>query len=72
MSDFISESQRHARMVFMAVGPTERLQLRELTDDSVVWSTGASQDPGRDEARMRHAALRLGYVVVGDVGFERW
>ena len=72
MSDLASETRRHARIVIMAVGPTERLQLRELVDDSVVWSSGASQDPGRDEARLRGVALRLGYVVVGDVGFERW
>ena len=56
----------------MLGGATEWLQLRELTDDSVLWSSGASQDPDRDEARLRHAALRLGYVVVGNVGFERW
>ena len=72
MSDLAGESARRARIVFMLGGPTERLQLRELADDSVVWSSGASQDPDRDEARLRHAALRLGYVVVGNVGFERW
>ncbi|HLH72115.1 MAG TPA: hypothetical protein VKX96_02445 [Chloroflexota bacterium] len=67
----MSESARQARIVFLAVGPIERLQLRELVTDSVVWSTGISSDPGRDEARVRREAEQMGYEVVGKVAIER-
>lgn len=53
----------------MVVGPVPivRLQLREVGTDWVLGSMVASGDQARDVERIRRAAERMGYDVVGEV-----
>jgi hypothetical protein len=58
----------------MIIGPVPigRMQPRELGTDRVIGSFACSHDRSADEARIRRAAERRGFAIVGEIATERW
>jgi hypothetical protein len=68
----LANDEKRARIVRQIVGPVERLQLRHVPSDWLIYAMGIGPDPAASVERLRRAAVRRGYVVEEGVTVEDW
>jgi len=68
----LPDDTKHARIVHMFSGPIQRLQLRHVPSDWVLYSEGKGPDLLRNVKELRRAAVKHGYVVDEGFAVEDW
>jgi hypothetical protein len=64
--------EKRARIVRQIVGPVERLQLRHVPSDWLIYSMNVGPNLAASIERLRRAAKRRAYVVEEEVTHEDW